>query len=743
MKTDFKVLMALMGMEIGGAETHVLELCKSLKQMGVDVYVASNGGAYVKELIESGIKHFEVPLHNKNIFNLLQSYHELKRIIVRNDIHLVHAHARIPAFLCGMLQKKLHFRFVTTCHGVYSTELPFKILTNWGERTLAVSEDIKTYLVDNYKLPPENTFVTINGIDTDKFSPETDYSSIMKEYSMDNSKKRIVYISRLDKGNCSVAYKLLDCIEEVYSLNKKLEVFIVGGGTEYSEIRQRVEEVNKRIGKKVIIMTGPRTDINKFVASANIVVAISRAVLEAMAAEKPVILAGNPGYIGILDKTKLDIAMQTNFCCRGCELVESQNLRNDFIKLLQMKADDIKEIGVFGRETVKQHYSVSNMTQNALELYEHVLKPQKKIDAVISGYYGFNNHGDDAVLKAIIDDLKQIKPDIKIVVLSKRPKITKNEYDVDSVYRLNFFKISKIFKETNLLISGGGSLIQDLTSTQSLIYYLYIINCAKKNGARVMLYSNGIGPVRKSRNKKMAKRSLNNVDLITLRDFESSTVLKELDIIKPPVRITADAAFGIRKSGVQDAEEKLKQLGLEGKKYFCVAVRSWKYLKEGFDAKIQDFCEYVTIKHNCVPLFIPMQPINDEDISKRIVANLKTGGYYIGNNYSVNEVLGIMEGAEFVLGMRLHAIIYAAKMGTPIIGLVYDPKVRAMMDIFKQEFYCSLDKLNIDHLKSYADFVIVNKDIISQSLRQLSAEAEKSALLNAEMAVELLERDCF
>lgn len=743
MKTDFKVLMALMGMEIGGTETHALELCKSLKSMGVDVYVASNGGAYVKELTDFGITHFEVPMHNKNIYNLLLSYYELKRIIKEKDIKLVHAHARIPAFLCGMLHKRMGFRFVTTCHGVYSTELPFKALTNWGEKSLVVSEDIKRYLMDNYSVDEKDIIVTINGIDTEKFSPDTDYSSIMKEFNMDTAKKKIVYISRLDKGNCIVAHKLLECAEEVYSLHKKLEIFIVGNGTDYSEIRQKAADINKRLNRKLIHMAGARTDVNKFVAGADIVIALSRAALEAMAAEKPVILAGNPGYIGIFDKHKMDIAVETNFCCRGCESVQAETLRQDLIKLLHMPNDKIKELGEFGRSVVKEHYSVRTMADNALQLYEGVLKPNKKIDVVISGYYGFHNHGDDAVLKAIIDDLKEIKPDIKTVVLSKRPKNTMREYGIDSIHRLNFFKILRIFKDTNLLISGGGSLIQDLTSTQSLIYYLFIINSAKKRRAKVMLYANGIGPVRRMSNKDRAKKTLNDVDLITLRDDESGNVLKALGVEKPPVSLTADAAFGIKNNDKESADSKLESLGLKNKKYFCIAIRNWKYLKDGFEKEIESFCEYVYLKHNLVPLFIPMQPINDAEISRRVVANIKTCGYYIGGDYSINEVLGIIARAEFVLAMRLHAIIYAAKTGTPVIGLVYDPKVKAMMERFKQGYYCDVENLDVELMRSYADYVIVNREIISHSLKQLSREAEEKAFLNAKMAVELLEADCF
>ena len=102
-----KILMALMGLEIGGAVTHVLELCKVLAKRGHEIFVASNGGVYEKELDAVGIKHFKVPLHNKKVSSFIKSYVLLKKIIIENEIKLVHAHARIPAFLCDCCKKNL------------------------------------------------------------------------------------------------------------------------------------------------------------------------------------------------------------------------------------------------------------------------------------------------------------------------------------------------------------------------------------------------------------------------------------------------------------------------------------------------------------------------------------------------------------------------------------------------------------------------------------------------------------
>ena len=114
-----KILMATMGLDIGGAETHIVELSKQLKAMGYDVIVASNGGIYVPEIQAAGIRHYQVPMHRRDVGCMLRSRKLLSRIIWEEKPDIVHAHARIPAFLCGTLRRRLKFPFVTTAHWVF------------------------------------------------------------------------------------------------------------------------------------------------------------------------------------------------------------------------------------------------------------------------------------------------------------------------------------------------------------------------------------------------------------------------------------------------------------------------------------------------------------------------------------------------------------------------------------------------------------------------------------------------
>jgi len=738
-----KVLMALMGMEIGGAETHVLELCKSLKRRGLDVYVVSNGGVYEEELIRHGVKHFKLPLHNKNPMNLISSYFSLKRIIKENDINLVHAHARIPAFLCGLLQKRLHFRFVTTAHAHFRNAIAYRVLTNFGEASLAVAQDIKDNLVKNYKMSDDNVFLTINGIDSEKFSSDTDITRILREFEIPWYYKKIVNISRMDKDMTHAAHRLIELAPKLYAKNPNTCIIIVGGGNDYEAIAEKARNVNDALGARHVIVTNTRTDIPRFLAAADIFVGVSRSALEAMACAKPVILAGGQGYLGIFDKNVLESAINTNFTCRGHEEVNVENLQRDLFNLLDASEEDQIELGSFGKKVIDENYSIDKMTDAAITLYDSVRKLERPIDAVISGYYGSNNHGDDVLLKAITSGLREIHPEIKITVISKRPKETEQIYGIKSIQRFNFPRIIMTLRRTNLLIMGGGSLIQDLTSTKSLIYYVFVMTLAAKTRTKIMLYANGIGPLKLAKNQQRAAKALEKVEKITLRDRQSHTVLQELGLKNQNIIVTADAAFGFTNTQPNAGDEILDRIGLSNKKYFCVSIRGWKSLREDFTAEMAVFCDYMGEKHGLTPLFIPMQPSIDAEISTQVMELARRQSFYLQDSLSIEEMLSVVSKAQFLVGMRLHSIIYGANTATPVIGLVYDPKVSAVFRELNQKYYMNLEEASANKLIDFSEEILSQRDEIAEQLKAVTQPMIETARSNAQIAYNIINRDLF
>ncbi len=370
--------MALMQLDIGGAETHVVELSKELAKRGYNITVVSNGGVYVNELEESGIKHYTLPLHTKKLRCMAESKRELRKIIKNENIDLVHSHARIPSFILGRLHKSMKFPFVTTAHWVFNTKHGLKYLTDWGEKTIAVSEDIKKYLMDNYNTPEDDIFVTINGIDTDKFSPETDKKEIMETFGISDDDNLIVYISRMDEDRSLVAKQLINVLPKLDKIVENLKVLVVGGGNDFDNVCEMANKTNEALGRKAVIMTGPRTDINKLIAPAKLFVGVSRSALEAMAEEKPVIIAGNEGYIGLFDETKLQIGIDTNFCCRGCEMSTEEKLAQEIGEFFGMWDEDIEKISQYGRNLILNNYSVKRMADDTEKAYKACLKKYGK-----------------------------------------------------------------------------------------------------------------------------------------------------------------------------------------------------------------------------------------------------------------------------------------------------------------------------------------------------------------------------
>lgn len=352
-------------------------------------------------------------------------------------------------------------------------------------------------------------------------------------------------------------------------------------------------------------------------------------------------------------------------------------------------------------------------------------------DVVISGYYGFRNNGDDALLMSIINDLKAKKPDIDIVVLSKNPAETQRIYNIRAVSRQNIIRIIKELKNTKLLISGGGTLIQDGTSTKSLLYYLTIIKLATLFGKRVMLYANGIGPLKARANRRLTKRVLNKVDIITLRDETSCDELKEIGVVSPYTEVTADPAFRL------EVDEEGKS-GEDGERTMLVSVRPWKRLSPDFCNVIAEVCDYAHSEYDLNVVFLPMQPHTDREITAKIQSAMTARASVVGADYDIKRLLRLFSDAEICIGMRLHTLIYSAVSGVPLVGLVYDPKVSGFLDYIGNRNYLDAETVGYDELKTAVDRCMQNRSEEKTALVKKREELKKKAEKNAVLAIKLL-----
>lgn len=361
-------------------------------------------------------------------------------------------------------------------------------------------------------------------------------------------------------------------------------------------------------------------------------------------------------------------------------------------------------------------------------------------DVMISGYYGFGNSGDDAILLAIIENLRKIKKDIRIVVLSKNPKDTASSYGVDSIDRFNLFKVIGTMKKTRLFLNGGGNLIQDVTSTRSLMYYLTTIYLAGLLGLKVMLYANGIGPVSRSLNRYFTSKVINRVDIITLREEASGLELKSLGVKKPEIHVTADPALGLEPASSEEVESILHKEEIStDTPLIGFSIRKWSGY-EVYSRIIAQGADYMEETYNAKSVFIPLHFPSDLVVAEDIASKMKHAPFILRNIYETDKILGIMKRMDLVLGMRLHALIYSVSLSVPVIGLIYDPKVQGFLEYVNQPWAGNVGDLNLDNLKKLIDEVWSNRAEISQQLEGYNRFLKQKAFENAEIALKLLEQ---
>ena len=731
-----KILMATMGLDIGGAETHIVELAKELKHRGHDIAIVSNGGVYVPEVEAAGIRHYGAPLNQRSGLAMSRARKILKRVIASEKPDIVHAHARIPAFLCGMLSRKMKFAFVTSCHGVYQVSGALKLLSNWGEHTLAVSEDIQHYLMEQYGVPESRITLTINGIDTEKFSPAVSGAQARAELGLGGAPV-VGHVSRLDREPARTARQLIAIAPRLDGQVPGVRVLIAGGGDAYEELSAQAERANRAMGRDCILLTGPRTDINRLAAACDVFVGVSRAALEAMAAGKPAVLSGAQGHTGLFTPELLERAVDTNFCCRTDPASTEDRLLADVLSALALPPEEKETLGAYGRQVVQERYSVSRMAQDALDVYDKVRR--RKYRVVMSGYYGFGNAGDDAILDSIQQAVRAASDQVSVTVLSNDPELTKRQYGLDAIPRFRVLRVFSALRDGDVLLSGGGSLLQDTTSTRSLLYYLSVIRCAQWLQKPVMLYANGIGPVRKRANRRRVKRVVERAALVTLRDHASAMELKQMGITRPAV-VTADPVFHLEPAGLERSMELLRAAGLpQGKPFAAVSVRDWRDVGD-FYRQLAGLCGHLRRAHGLEVLFLLMQPERDREATQQVRALMKEPSYVLDAPTTPRELMGALGRARLCLAMRLHTLIFAARMAVPAMGLVYDPKVASYLEELGLPAAGDVAFFDGAEAVRRADALMADYDGVLTRLREKSAQLTQAAGENERLLLELLER---
>lgn len=357
---------------------------------------------------------------------------------------------------------------------------------------------------------------------------------------------------------------------------------------------------------------------------------------------------------------------------------------------------------------------------------------------VISGYYGFNNLGDEAVLYSMLRALHRSIPDIDVTVLTNDPPATARDYSVEAVDRWNMRQVAGALRRADLLVSGGGSLLQDVTGLQSLVYYLGVIWMARLMRRPVMYYAQGIGPVNTAAGRRLVGLTTRGVRTITVRDGDSREDLLAMGLQKP-VEVTADPVLGLRPEDIDLTlgAEILHRHGVTpGTGVVGVSVRSLPG-SAAWEMELARACDSLARTGRTV-VFIPMHHPPDLVVSQEISSIMREQCVIISERLNVPQMISLIGNLDLLIGMRLHALIFAAICRVLPLGIVYDPKVERFLRRIDVPPAGQPQEIEGSRLFEMAQDYLNNGEPLKEKMTRRVEELQNAAERTAEIVRELL-----
>ena len=369
---SLKVIQLLPELISGGVERGTLEVGKYLSEQGHQSMVFSNGGGMVKQLVDEGSTHIQMPIHRKNPISLLQVFN-LRRLFLLEKPDIVHARSRVPAWLAFLALKSItrsrRPTFITTVHGFYSVN-PYSAIMTKGDEVICVSESIKDYVLRNYtNVPKERLKVIHRGICQEEFPkmilPTEDWlANWFNRYPRTKYKKLLLIAGRITqlKGH-ECFLKLLARLPDDY------HGLVVGSihsqkRNYYRKLLELVREMNL---EHRVTFTGAHNDMKEIYSLSHLTMSLSskpesfgRTVLESLSCGCPVVGYKHGGVGEILNN------------CFPFGLINSNDFDQAVSKIKTLN-DRCLEI------TISPFYSLNFMLQETIQTYFHKLNKKNQL----------------------------------------------------------------------------------------------------------------------------------------------------------------------------------------------------------------------------------------------------------------------------------------------------------------------------------------------------------------------------
>lgn len=345
-----------------------------------------------------------------------------------------------------------------------------------------------------------------------------------------------------------------------------------------------------------------------------------------------------------------------------------------------------------------------------------------KMRALLSGYYGKGNGGDEALLATL---LQMLPPHVTPVVLSGNPEETRDRYHVEAYNRMAILPVLQALRSCDALIWGGGSLIQDVTSTISPFYYGGLMALAQKMNLKTIAWAQGIGPLVRPQTRWLARQNFAGCTKVSVRDRASAALLSDWEI---PCIVAPDPVWALESKPVPGLWD------LPAPRV-AVTLRSHPQLTEPRLANLTRALVDFQKATQAFILLLPFQKSEDLSIAEKIQPHLKD----VSKILSLEDpqlLKGVYRGVEMVIGMRLHSLIMAAAEGCRCFALSYDPKVNRLMEelaipgwdlatlpnepnlISKTwiEHYANGEPITPEQIQSLIDRSLIHRELLNEAL---------------------------
>ena len=704
-----KVLHLISGGDTGGAKTHVHSLLHGLDGKVDLTLVCFMEGIFTQEARELGIPTIVLPG-----YNLPSILRKLKHMILDGKYDIIHCHGARGNMMGSLLRRMTGLPVVTTVHsdyrldylGRFFSRLTYGTINSIALRTLDYRIGVSDAMVDlliSRGFDPDKLFAIYNGLDFTPRPIAMDRTAFFRSVGLEADELNVVIGIAARLNPVKDIATLIRAFALAHTQRPELRLLIAGDGEQMEELKALAN--NLGVAKQVCF-AGWLSDVNSFyhAIDINTLTSLSEtfpySLTEGARAALPTIASRVGGVPYLIDHGATGLLFEAGnantLASHMVSLASDPNLRERLGRNLYQKA--------------RQLYSLDATVNRQIEIYEAILRREArskrdKNGILVCGAYGRGNAGDDAILEAILTELRQIDRDVPIWVLSRKPKRTRLAYRVNSIYAFAPLHWIHRMRHTRLYINGGGSLMQDVTSNRSLWFYLFTIWCAKWLGNKVMMYGCGIGPVLRPSNRRLTARILqHSVDAITLRDSHSQTELADMGVTKPMIALSADPTVILPPSSPEIIDGLMESQGLDPNgRYIGLALRSWR----GFPAKAHLFGALADLaweKYGLTPVFLSIEPKLDVPAARLAAAHIKKAPYHIIEHGGPSaHTIGLFSRMQVVISMRLHALIFAASQQIPVVGVVYDQKVSSFLSYIGQNLYCDLNEVSMETLSAHLD----------------------------------------